>query len=80
MTNAEKFIEVFGTDLKRQYSTKTWWVQEFVPNKTSPTGWIPVSVIEDIKTEIENNSFTNRDGTEVVDCLVVYMTISKYLD
>ena len=34
----------------------------------------------DIKAEIENNSFTNRDGTEVVDCLVVYMTISKYLD
>ena len=42
MTNAEKFEEVFGTDLKRQYSTKTWWDQEFVPNKSEiPTGWIP---------------------------------------
>lgn len=37
MTNAEKFEEVFGTDLKRQYSTKTWWDQEFVPNKVSTT-------------------------------------------
>ena len=41
MTNAEKFIEVFGTDLKRQYSTKTWWEQEFIPN--NPNKWIPVS-------------------------------------
>ena len=30
MTNAEKFVEVFGTDLKRQYSTKSWWDQEFI--------------------------------------------------
>jgi hypothetical protein len=30
MTNAEKFVEVFGTDLKRQYATKSWWEQEFV--------------------------------------------------
>lgn len=37
MTNAEKFEEIFGTDLKRQYSTKTWWEQEFVPNKVIPT-------------------------------------------
>ena len=43
MTNAEKFVEVFGTDLKRQYATKTWWEQEFIPNKAIPTGWIPVS-------------------------------------
>jgi hypothetical protein len=34
MTNAEKFVEVFGTDLKRQYATKSWWDQEFVPPKT----------------------------------------------
>lgn len=34
MTNAEKFIEVFGTDIKRQYITKTWWEQEYIPNKT----------------------------------------------
>ena len=35
MTNAEKFVEVFGTDLKRQYATKSWWNQEFVPPKKS---------------------------------------------
>ncbi len=34
MTNAEKFTEVFGTDLKRQYSIKSWWDQEFVSTKT----------------------------------------------
>lgn len=34
MTNAEKFVEVFGTDIKRQYVTKSWWDQEFVPQKT----------------------------------------------
>ena len=34
MTNAEKFVEVFGTDLKRQYATKSWWEQEFVPANT----------------------------------------------
>jgi rubrerythrin len=34
MTNAEKFVEVFGTDLKQQYATKSWWDQEFVPVKT----------------------------------------------
>lgn len=33
MTNAEKFVEVFGTDLKRQYATKSWWEQEFVAPK-----------------------------------------------
>ena len=30
MTNAEKFIQVFGTDLKREYMTKSWWEQEFI--------------------------------------------------
>lgn len=44
MTNAEKFTEVFGTELYRKYSTRSWWDQEFVPNKSEiPTGWIPVS-------------------------------------
>ena len=37
MTNAEKFVEVFGTDLKRQYATKSWWDQEFVPQNTGRT-------------------------------------------
>lgn len=41
MSNTEKFVEVFGTDLKRQYSTKSWWDQEFVPKNQNK--WIPVS-------------------------------------
>ena len=40
MTNAEKFVEVFGTDLKRQYATKSWWEQEFVPASTGH--WIGI--------------------------------------
>ena len=40
MTNAEKFIEVFGHDLHREYATKTWWEQEFEPPEQK---WIPVS-------------------------------------
>ena len=31
MTNEEKFIEVFGKELKRKYATKSWWEQEYVP-------------------------------------------------
>ena len=31
MTNKEKFIEVFGEELQRQYATKSWWDQEYVP-------------------------------------------------
>ena len=31
MTNKEKFIEVFGEELQRQYATKSWWEQEYVP-------------------------------------------------
>ena len=31
MTNNEKFIEVFGEELQRQYVTKSWWEQEYVP-------------------------------------------------
>lgn len=34
MTNAEKFIEVFGAELPpRVYTTKSWWEQEYIPNK-----------------------------------------------
>ena len=40
MTNAEKFVEVFGTDLKRQYATKSWWDQEFVPPKTGQISYL----------------------------------------
>ena len=29
MTNAEKFTEVFGTELHRDYATKSWWEQEY---------------------------------------------------
>ena len=31
MTNKEKFIEVFGEEPQRQYATKSWWEQEYVP-------------------------------------------------
>ena len=30
-TNADKFKEVFGEDLKREASTKTWWEQKYIP-------------------------------------------------
>ena len=29
MTNAEKFTEVFGTELHREYATKSWCEQEY---------------------------------------------------
>ena len=42
MTNQEKFLQIFGQDLKRQYSTKSWWEQEYInPQKSGK--WIPVS-------------------------------------
>ena len=31
MTNQDKFIEIFGEELHRQYATKSWWEQEYVP-------------------------------------------------
>ena len=31
MTNKEKFIEVFGEEPQRQYVTKSWLEQEYVP-------------------------------------------------
>lgn len=31
MTNKEKFQEVFGDEPQRQYATKSWWEQEYVP-------------------------------------------------
>ena len=37
MTNAEKFIEVFGDENEipqRQYATKDWWEQEYIESKT----------------------------------------------
>ena len=33
MTNQEKFVEVFGTEYKRQCSTKSWWEQEYNRHK-----------------------------------------------
>lgn len=35
MTNKEKFIEVFGEEIQRQYPTKSWWEQEYVPPITT---------------------------------------------
>ena len=32
MTIKEKFIEVFGEEPQRQYATKSWWEQEYVPD------------------------------------------------
>lgn len=44
MTNAEKFEEVFGIDLKRQYATKSWW-EENAPNKLYKHDYI-IALIE----------------------------------
>lgn len=33
MTNAEKFAEMFGTDLQRQCSIQSWWDQEYIPTE-----------------------------------------------
>ena len=52
MTNAQKFVEVFGTDPKRQYSTKTWWEQEFESNNTDVLDKIRVEISKS-KTEHE---------------------------
>lgn len=30
MTNQEKFLQIFGQDLKRKCSTKSWWEQEYI--------------------------------------------------
>ena len=39
MTNQEKFLQIFGQDLKRQCSTKSWWEQEYInPQKSGK--WI----------------------------------------
>lgn len=65
MTNAEKFAEVFGTDLKRQYITKSWWDQEFVPNKTS--------LKEDDKCQE-----CQKDWTKCTTCPVMMKWVKKY--
>ena len=48
MTNKDKFIEIFGSDLKQNASTISWWDQEYISNKEQKTeqglrvdrGWV----------------------------------------
>ena len=69
MTNAEKFSEVFGTDLKRQYSTKSWWDQEFVPTKTEK---VSVQKIDDRCKECE------KDWTKCLKCPVMMQWVKQH--
>ena len=55
MTNREKFTEVFGEELQRQYATKSWWEQEYA----SPTLNVKYDVLDKIRAEI-----MSKDGLE----------------
>lgn len=50
MTNAEKFAEVFGADIYREYFSESCWEEEYKP-------LLPVNseqkIIENIKAEIQ---------------------------
>ena len=39
MTNAQKFKDVFGTNLERHYITKSWWEEEYKPPKSLRGHW-----------------------------------------
>lgn len=51
MSNKEKFIEVFGEEPQRQYVTKSWWEQEYVPYESE------VNVLDKIRAEMEEHAF-----------------------
>lgn len=78
MTDKEKFIKVFGEEPQRQYATKSWWEQEYVPYESE------VKILDKIRAEIEeldryyDNDYFSANNCPMYKCDEVLQIIDKY--